>query len=58
MKFASAVSAKDNFITTEDRVDAVNVMIETSKVVLFLLDSWTFNKNNPRLRVKLAKTQP
>ena len=58
MKFASAVSAKDNFITTEDRVDAVNVIIETSKVVLFLLDSWTFNKNNPGLREKLAKTQP
>ena len=58
MKFASAVSAKDNFITTEDRVDAVNVMIETSKVVLFLLDSWSFNKYNPGLREKLAKTQP
>ena len=58
MKFASAVKAKDNFITTEDRVNAVNVMIEASKVVLFLLDSWTFNKNNPGLREKLAKTQP
>ena len=53
MKFSSAVSTKDNFITTEDRVDAVNAMIETSKVVLFLLDSWTFNKNNPGIKEQL-----
>lgn len=53
MKFATVFGANDNFITIEDRIDAANAMIETTKIVLFLLDSWTFNKNNPGLRGKL-----
>jgi hypothetical protein len=41
MKFSTIVSADDIFILTEDRIEAVEAMIETTKVVLLLLDSWT-----------------
>ncbi len=53
MKFETVIGAYDNFITIEDKINASKSMIDTTKVVLFLLDSWTFNKNNPGLRQKL-----
>lgn len=50
MKFSAIIGADDSLITLEDRLEAVEAMIKTTMVVMFLLDSWTFNKNNPGLK--------
>jgi len=55
LKFTTIIGANDNFITIEDRIETTQTMIEATKLVLLLLDSWTYNKNNPGLRERMQK---
>ncbi len=44
--FNISVGIEDSLVTLEDRVDAVDAMIAITKVVLWLLDSWTYTKES------------
>lgn len=53
MGFAMTLSAEDSLITNKERIEAANAMISITKIVLWLLDSWTYNKDNPGLKQQL-----
>jgi len=49
------ISSKDEVVTIEGRNEAVEAMIEISNMVLWILDSWIFNKQNPGIKQKILK---
>lgn len=47
--FEFCVSEKDQYITDEDRVEALTAMIVITEKLLWLLEGWTFVKDNPEV---------
>jgi len=49
MKLQVKVGLKDTYITEQNKLDSIEIMINITKIVMWLLDSWTYMKNNKSL---------
>lgn len=53
MQVSISVGSDDSFITDHQRVDAVNSMIDVTKIVLWTLSGWTAHKDAIPSKIKL-----